>query len=322
VKSRFVISTIMTITFVVGGAWLVANHQQVIDWWRLASYTPSVEIKQLADNDAMSGRGRDLFYASDPHVEAGADFNNACTSQNEKTIVLGCYKAQRIFLYNVTDTRLDGVKEVTAAHEMLHAAYERLSNADKQHVNALLKPIIEDMKDQRILDLITLYNQQEPGELYNEMHSILGTEHIDLSPELEEYYKQYFTGRRKIVDYSEQYQAVFVQSQNKLDEYDKQLDSLKSNIDESNNALRDRQAQLEAESNQLNQLQAKGQVQAYNQAIPNYNAKVREFNALVEQTRQLVQQYNAIVVERNNQAAAQNNLYQSLDSRYQTVPQN
>ena len=108
-------------------AWMVINRQAVVDWWRLSQYKPSAAVKQLADNDTMIGRGRDLFYISDPQIQDSAAFNKACKNEGEKTIVLGCYKLQDIYLYNVTDARFNGVKEVTAAHEMLHAAYERLS---------------------------------------------------------------------------------------------------------------------------------------------------------------------------------------------------
>ena len=315
------LSTLLSVALIGVAAWLVFNRQQAVDWWRLSQYTPTAEVERLVNNSTMHGRGRDLFYASDPKVQDGAHFNASCSQAGEQTIVLGCYKAQQIFLYNVADPRLDGVKEVTAAHEMLHAAYDRMDRSEQQRIDTLLKPIIDGMQDERILGLITLYNQHEPGELYNEMHSILGTEYADLTPQLEDYYKQYFTDRHKIVGYAQKYQAVFTESKQKLDHYDQQLSKLKTQIDQANASLQQQQSQLQAENQQLNQLRSSGQVQAYNQAVPAYNAKVRDFNTLVAQTRQYVEEYNALVVERNQQAAAQNNLYQSLDSRYQPVQQ-
>jgi uncharacterized coiled-coil DUF342 family protein len=228
---------------------------------------------------------------------------------------------QRIFLFDVADPRFDGVKQVTAAHEMLHAAYERLSAADKQHINAMLKPIIDGMKDQRILDLIQLYNKEEPGELYNEMHSILGTEYADLTPQLETYYKQYFQDRSVIVNFAARYQEVFTDSTNKLSEYDDQLNSLKPQIDQDNAALKQMQAELQTESSQLDQYRKSSQVDLYNQLVPAYNAKVSQFNDLIAQTRAMVDQYNALVQERNAQATAQNDLYNSLDSTYQPAQQ-
>jgi hypothetical protein len=315
------VSVIVTVALFAGAAWLVLNHQAVFDWWRLNQYKPSPEVQQLADDDTMQGRGRQLFYISQPQIQASDAFNKSCSTQSEQTIVLGCYKAQQIYVYNVSDARLTGVKEVTAAHEMLHAAYERLSNSERDRVNTMLKPIIETMKDQRILDLIKIYNQQEPGELYNEMHSILGTEYATLTPELEDYYKQYFTDRSTIVGYAKQYQDVFTASQDKLDAYDKQLKSLKGQVDHNNSDLKQQQAALDDLSRQLDQLRSSGQIQAYNQQVPVYNQQVGEFNALVEETKSLVAQYNNLVSERNNQATAQNDLYQSLDSTYQPVSQ-
>ena len=311
---------LLSIAVVAGAAWLVLNRQAVIDFYRLQTYKPATEIQQLAADDKLTSNGQNLFYESEPQVQDSASFNQSCVTR-EQTIVLGCYKSQQIFLYNVTDPRFDGVKEVTAAHEMLHAAYERLGNADKQRVNAMLKPIIENMKDQRIIDLINLYNRDEPGELYNEMHSILGTEYASLTPELETYYKQYFQNRGAIVAYANKYQAIFTDSKAKLDEYDAQLNVLKPQIDQNNATLQQMQAELQADIQQLGQYRAQGKIQQYNQLVPAYNAKVAQFNALIEQTRGLVNQYNTIVGQRNQQATAQNDLYQSLDSNYQPAAQ-
>ena len=69
--------------------------------------------------------------------------------------MLGCYHSNQdgIFLYNVQDARLAGVQQVTAAHEMLHAAYDRLSTKDKNYVDGLLMDYLQERpQDQRIID--------------------------------------------------------------------------------------------------------------------------------------------------------------------------
>jgi len=308
----------MSLAVLAGAAWVIANRQEVVDQVRLLTYTPTAEARQLADNDQLQDHGRKLLYVSEPAVQDRAAFNKSCTS-NEKTIVLGCYKSQRIYLYNITDARFSGVKEVTAAHEMLHAAYERMSDAERRDVDAMLKPIVEGMTDKRILELIDLYNKSEPGELYNEMHSILGTEYGTLTPELETYYQKYFKNRKVVVGFASQYQAIFTESKNKIDDYDRQLGELKPRIESNNAALQNAQSELQAENDRLAQYRAKGQIEQYNQGVSPYNAKVAAFNALIEETRRLVEQYNSMVEERNNQVAAQDDLYQSIDSNYQTV---
>lgn len=312
---------VFVVVVMLAAAWVVVNRQAVVDWARLLAYTPSAEVKALADNTQLEQKARDLFYVSDPQVQDSTTFNASCSS-NEQTIVLGCYKAQRIYLYNIKDERFNGIKEVTAAHEMLHAAYERMSDDEKQRVNDLLKPLVENMKDPRLLELVELYNKTEPGELYNEMHSILGTEAADLTPELETYYKQYFKDRSVVTRYAGQYQAIFTESKNKIDEYDRQLSQLKPQIDQNNSTLQRMQDELASQSNQLSQYRSRNQIQQYNQLVPSYNAEVAEFNALIETTRGLVSTYNKLVEERNNQVAAQTNLYDSINSNYQPATKN
>lgn len=315
------VNLVVSIGVILVTLWVVLHRQEVVDWWRLRSYQPSAQIAQLADSTTMTGQGRDLFYASDPQVEDRDTFNSHCRNTGEESIVLGCYVGQRIYLYSVSDARLSGVKEVTAAHEMLHAAYERMGKNEKEQLNAKLKPQIESIKDARLLALIKIYEKQEPGELYNEMHSILGTESKDLSANLEEYYRAYFTDRHKVVAYSENYERVFHESKDRIATYDSQLQTLRAQIDTNNAALSTQQKALAQESARLNDLRAQNPEQ-YNTAVPAYNTSVRQFNSMVAETRSLVSQYNTIVTTRNKEAAAQNDLYQSLDSRYQTVQQN
>lgn len=303
---------------VAAGYGVVVYRQNILDWWTLRSYTPPANIVQIADQNTMVGRGRDLFYVSKPQVEDSEAFNLHCSHTGEKTVVLGCYTAQRIYVYNVTDPRLEGVKQVTAAHEMLHAAYERLDPGAKADVDAMLEAQLPKVTDDRLKGLIEIYNKTEPGELLNEMHSILGTEYGNLSPELEMYYKQYFGDRSRVVIYATTYQAAFAASQAKIKQLETQLDTLKQQVDANTEELNRQKAELDTASAQLN-AQRTSNPAAYNQAVPGYNARARAYNNLVISTRALIEQYNVLVIDHNNEAAAQNGLYHSLDSHYQTV---
>lgn len=316
-----VVRIIVSVALIAATAWIVLNRQAVIDQIRLLTYTPSADVKQLADSTLLQDHARNLFYVSDPEILDDVAFNASCTS-DEHTIVLGCYKSQRIYLYNITDERFNGIKEVTAAHEMLHAAYERMSDDERLKVENMLKPIVEGMKDERILDLIALYNKHEPGHLYNEMHSILGTEYGQLTPELEAHYRKYFKDRQVVVNFAGQYQAVFTESENRIAEYDRQLADLKPKIDANNATLQRMEAELESDNRQLSEYRSQGEIDQYNQSAAAYNSKVARFNALIVETRTMVENYNAMVETRNNQVTAQNNLYHSIDSDYQTVQQN
>lgn len=322
---RFIFGTfsvIFQLALISGIIWVSWHRQDLTDWWRINHYRPSVEMQNIIGRAGIINRGHDLLYASQAEVDDRLAFNQACSSNSERSIVLGCYRNQHIYIYDVLDSRLNGVKEVTAAHEMLHAAYERLSSAERQHVNAMLEPIIKNTTDEHILALIQLYNAQEPGELYNEMHSVLGTEYRNLSPELEQYYSRYFTDRKKVVGYSEGYEAIFSASKTRIAADDQQLDQLKTSIEANNSELELQQGEIAATVKQLSELRAANNIEAYNWNVPLYNDKVHQFNALVTATRTLVDRYNALVEQRNQEAAVQNTLYQSLDSHYQALPQN
>lgn len=303
-----------------GGLWAATHTQEILDWWRLTTYQPPTAIQRLADNTTMISKGRDLFFVSHPEINAKDTFNTNCTNHGEESVVLGCYRAQRIYLYDVTDERLQGVEEVTAAHEMLHAIYERLNEDTKKRVDEMLQRQIDSMNDARLKEMIALYNKQEPGQLLNEMHSILPTEYASLSAELETYYKQYFADRQKVVAYAQKYEQLFVDSKQRIADYDTRLASLEARINANNGDLERRQRELHQRSAQMSAWESSGNIDAYNAAVPGYNSDVQAFNALVNETRALINEYNQLVDTRNKEVGAQNDLYNSLDSRYQPVP--
>ena len=186
-------------------------RQNIVDTITVWRFQPSQELTTIVERGKFSELGEFYLYASEALVVDRAGFNQHCGSlQNEKTVVLGCYTLpeRRVYVFDVDDTRLDGVKEATAAHEMLHAAYDRLSATEQARVNTLLRAQEKKITDTRLLELIAFYNQSEPDAVENELHSIFGTEVRTLSPELETYYAQYFTDRAAIVTLKEAYEKV------------------------------------------------------------------------------------------------------------------
>ena len=205
-------------------------RQQLIDQYNVWSYHPSAEVSRIAAAVKFNPTGEFYFYTSHPEIDGRSDFNSHCTQQDEKTAILGCYSAGRIYVFDVTDSRLDGIKEVTAAHEMLHAAYERLPDSEKQKIDRLVEVQLASVTDTRIKDLIELYDKTEPGERANELHSILGTEVKDLSPELEAYYARYFKDRSALVAMSEKYESIFKEINEEQNNLVEELNSLAADI--------------------------------------------------------------------------------------------
>lgn len=199
----------VSLLFVAASLWLFLNRQFVQDQITVMRYQPDTATVVAADRAGLNSNGKFLLYASVPQMQDRDTFRNSCSSRGEETAVLGCYSAQRIYVLDVTDERLDGIEEVTLAHEMLHAAYDRLSRADKEKVDGLLEEQYKHIGNDRLKDLLAVYAQTEPGERSNELHSILATESKSLSPDLEEYYKRYFADRQKVATLFSQYYAVF-----------------------------------------------------------------------------------------------------------------
>lgn len=239
-------------------ATIFLNRQQLLDRYSTWSYQPSAEIAALSSGAGLTEDGRFYFYASRPELNDRASFNSRCTHKGEKTAILGCYVAMRIYIFNVTDERLDGIKEVTAAHEMLHAAYDRLSDKEKAKINQQVEAQLLRISDPRIKNLVALYDKTEPGERANELHSILGTEVRELSPELEAYYKRYFVDRQQLVSMSERYEAVFKEINTEQQALVDELNELAGAISQKSNAYNEETSQLNADIATFNQRASNG----------------------------------------------------------------
>ena len=111
-------------------AWFM--RQDIYDWYRLRGYQAPSQVAKLATETTMNSDSRRLFYVYRPQLNDRVAFNQNCT-HDEQTIVLGCYVSNvGIYLFDIHDPRLEGVEQVTAAHELLHAAYDRLNKKKKK----------------------------------------------------------------------------------------------------------------------------------------------------------------------------------------------
>lgn len=306
--------TLTVLLLVITGG--ILFRQDISDALRLRGYTPPVEVVALADNTAMLPGARRLFYVNHPEITDSETFNEHCR-ENEQTIVLGCYISgqYRIYLLDIKDERLRGIKEVTAAHELLHAAYDRLNGGERERINQLLDTAFNQITDSRIRETVALYRRQDPTIVPNELHSILGTEVRGLPEELEEYYRRYFSDRSKIISFSEQYEQAFTERRNAVRAYDAQLAALKTQIDSLSKQLTITNTELQAQRSEMNQHRANGRTDTYNELVPVYNAKVNQYNADVDHLGGLITEFNDIVQKRNAVAAEEAELVKAIDSR-------
>ena len=229
-KVSRVISGVLTVAVVSGSIAAAYYRQEISDWLELRSYEPTAEIAQLAVDSKLNDEGTRLFYLQDPELLTKENFAGKC-STSEETIVLGCYITDtKIYVFDVDDERLEGVEEVTAAHEMLHAAYDRLSDEERNRIDAITDEFYANTSDERLIKSIESYRSRDPSVVPNELHSILGTEIREIPQELEQYYSQYFTNRSDLVSIAEAYENEFTKLEERIDKLDSELDSLESEI--------------------------------------------------------------------------------------------
>lgn len=298
------------------------NAQALTDWWQLRGYSPPPAVATLASQDTMTDYARHVFYVNHPDLESdSAQFRQDC-SENEQTIVLGCYHSDQrgIFVYDVNDPRLAGVEQVTSAHEMLHAAYDRLSGGERADIDKQLQDFYDNgLQDQRIKDTIDAYKKTEPNDLVNEMHSIFGTEVTGLPSGLEKYYAKYFRDRQAVVRYAQAYEGEFTSRQDQIKADDAKLEQMKAQIEAQESSLNAQLSQINADRQRLDGLRSSGQIAQYNAGVATFNAEVRSYNNGVEELRSQIGDYNQLVGQRNSIAQELTSLDKAIDTRL--VPQ-
>jgi hypothetical protein len=208
--NRSVTAGISSLLILGVAGFLFFNQQYVADQITVWSYQPSENVQNIEKRVDFTQKGQFYFYATRPQVDGSDQFNADCPRQEARSPILGCYAAGRIFIYSVSNQKLDGIEEVTAAHEMLHSAWDRMTLGEKDKIGKLLRKEYQNRTDDTELqERMDYYSRTEPGEFENELHSILGTEEGTLGPELDSYYARYFEDRQKIVALHRQYDSVF-----------------------------------------------------------------------------------------------------------------
>ena len=312
-KLKKLLIVILLIGTTAGAILSVNNAQNLIDWWRLRNYTPTARIMAIADRTSMSIHGRKLFYVHNPEILDKETFQSSCTV-GESTIVLGCYISnQRIYLYEVEESRLDGVVEVTAAHEMLHAGYDRLDLKEKDRIDKLLIEAYDRIDNPRLREIIENYRQKDSGVVNNELHSILGTEYRNLPKDLEDYYSKYFIDRFTVVTLAESYAEEFEKLEAQIANFDSKLNELNGEITRIQAELTVQNTALQNDRKKIESF--KSDPESYNRAVTVYNRDVGSYNSGVAKVKELIENYNALVVERNKIAIEERELVKAIDTR-------
>lgn len=331
-QSNKVISSLVAIIscliLMAASGWAILNRQLILDQITVWQYQPTSEITNLAVKSGLNGYGEFLFYASQPLLAKSTDeikiFNSVCSDIERTTSILGCYSNYQIYLYDVTDSQLDGIKETTAAHEILHAAYLRMSMSEKNKVDSLLEEEAKKLENNGdFKQRMAYYRRNEPGQFNNELHSVIGTEISNINSELELHYKKYFADRQKVVALNAKYVSVFKQLQAKAAELTVRLnalaDSIKAETAQYNKDVQNINNDITAFNNRANSGVFTTQSQ-FNSERAVLTARVASLSKTKTKINGDISEYESVLAELNSIASQSKKLNNSLDSTLVDVP--
>lgn len=273
----------------------------------------------IADRTTMTDEARRLLALSSPELVELGGLPAACALDPEVS-VLGCYRSGEIRVLAVTDPRLDGMMEATTAHELLHAAWATLDQAERDRVSDLLLAALDRVATTELVDRLEIYRARDPSSVDGELHSILGTEVIDVGPELEAHYRRWFTDRSAVVSLTVAVRSTFVSLEEEVEGLDVALNALQARIDSLEASLETDLAILEARSAELDALRSAGRLDEYNAAVGPFNEEVDRYNRSVADLRSLIDEFNALAAERNALAAAYTDLVAQIISAPESLP--
>ncbi|MDR0843488.1 MAG: hypothetical protein LBP68_08745 [Acidobacteriota bacterium] len=293
------------------------NGQMLSDRYVIWRNPPSAEVVEFADRTGMRDLGRQVFFASTPSIDDAEAFNEHCSDIETTMIILGCHVGGKIYVFNVRDERIADAKYVTSAHEMLHAAYVRLSEGERAKINNLLEDEYRRAGDSaEFRTVMAEYAQVEPGQRDNELHSILGTEFAALSPELEDYYARYFTDRHKVANMTARYKEVFAKLEDGQTKLKAQLDRLAAKIKADSSLFDTLAFQLNDDIDAFNTKEFRSRTE-WNAARQALVEREHDINSFKWQINADISRYDAYVEEYNSLGGKIAHLNQQIDSKSQ-----
>lgn len=317
---NLVVSTVLLI----GALVVVFNRQAISDYVSFSTFSPTTQINTISDRIALTDHGKYIFYSSRPKFYNTSDFNSVCGRTENVTSILGCYADGKINIFDVTDSKLDGIREVTAAHEILHAAYARLGLSEREKIDKFLAIEYEKIKnDKDFSSRMAFYEKTEPDQIENELHSVIGTEVSGISEELEVYYRQYFVDRSLVYKLNQRYLSTFQELSDRAEKIKTDINNLVKKITDDSNQYNSDVNNLNNDISDFNNRASNGSFSSQSQF--NYERSVLLGRVQSLETTRLninndIKTYESLLTEINSIATESKKLHNSIDSTLAPAP--
>ncbi len=292
------------------------DYVAVVDNITATGYEPSPEMSALINDLSLTSDGMRILNATRPELQEAEQFNANCSNNNDasNTSTLGCYSGRRIYIYNIARVDLDGIRQVTLAHEFLHAVWERMSDSERETLQEHLQALFDTNEDLR-----KHLESYRLDEKYNELHSVIGSQ---ISPnqmpaQLRDHYAKYFSNHSKIASFYNKYHSVFEETEKREKELKEQITERREKLNELRDAYTKSNASLSRDINDFNSRSRTGAFSsqeewlAERQALLNrQEAQQQDYQTLLDYTNEI----NDLISQYNENSIRVNNLYKSIDS--------
>lgn len=199
------------------------NLSKIMDQIALSQFTADPEVATIASKLDLTTAGELLMALNPPQLLPEGDYDVVCPSPVAGVGTVSCTANGRITLYDVKDDRFDGIEEVALAHQLLHAAWLRMTPEER---TALTKELTSTPGTSGVDGFpgIGFGVKHERAEKIAETYAVLGTQATTVSAALEESYAEFFGNRAAIVEMHVASLAIIGESADTADALQRQID--------------------------------------------------------------------------------------------------
>lgn len=226
-QTRRELGAAVVVAGVMLAVWGLGQSFAVRDFFAGLGFSPSAQMAELVAGLELTPAGERILKATQPALEGKESFNEHCDSHETELSLLGCYTEGKIYVYEITEEKLAASNKVTLAHELLHAAWERMSASEQEEIRGLLAEVRRENEEWFLAELEAYAEQEQTEEVWTRA----GTKLRRLPERLEEKYAKYFKNRLKIVGFYDAYQAPFRELRARNEELRKVIFATKDTIE-------------------------------------------------------------------------------------------
>ncbi|MBR3378006.1 hypothetical protein IKG50_01615 [Candidatus Saccharibacteria bacterium] len=315
-KSGLIIKLVIAILAVglIAFAATQIDYVAVVDNMKATGYEPSADMAALINDLSLTSDGTRIMNATRPELQEAEEFNQNCNNDKDGSSTLGCYSGSRIYIYNIARVDLDGIRQVTLAHEFLHAVWERMSESERNELKEPIESIYNTNED--IRKQADLYRTDER---INELHSFIGSQ---VSPNnmpavLRDHYAKYFSEHSKLAAFYNKYHSIFEEAEKRASELKEQIAEHREKINEMKETYTRNNADLSQDISDFNSRARTGGFGSEEEFITQRQALVQRQTVQRQEYQNLVNyinETNSLISAYNDNALRSSDLYKSVDS--------